>query len=493
MLPKLQKMQSSLTVGWRAYHKISRKAFDALDLKETVTSSFGSFVSGVKAEQLSDLVLHRSKRMILDNIGVGLLGSTSHVFDICLNYCRHMFAQDPVSSVYGRSGLKLSPTLAAFTNGVAVHSMDFDDTWHPATHPSGAVLPALLAAAQMLPANSKRSGLDLLLAFNVGIEIQGRLMRFSQEAHNIPKRFHPPSVVGTMGSAAAIAKFLKFNSNQCINALAIAASFAGAPMANAATQAKPIHIGNAARLGFEAALLASKGMEGSATILDDTPGCFGFSAFYGDYQPQEIPPLEQTCFLLEEQDMAFKRFPAHLGMHWVVDAAISVRQLATLNEGAFSPSMIEKIILRVPASRYINRPFPKTEHEARHSFQFNACSALLDGDVSIDSFSESKLQRANLSELLNKVELQHPEDNLANFEKMYGEVVLVLKNNDILCGRCDTFYGHWRNPLSRESLVKKFKNNASYVLQQDNIEAIIESVENLENMKDCSMLSSYLE
>lgn len=66
--------------------------------------------------------------------------------------------------------------------------MDFDDTWHPATHPSGAVLPALLAAAQLLPENSKPSGADLLLAFNVGIEIQGRLMRFSQEAQNIPKR-----------------------------------------------------------------------------------------------------------------------------------------------------------------------------------------------------------------------------------------------------------------------------------------------------------------
>lgn len=68
------------------------------------------------------------------------------------------------------------------------HSMDFDDTWHPATHPSGAVLPALLAASQMLPPNTKPTGLDFLLAFNVGLEVQGRLMHFSTEAHDIPKR-----------------------------------------------------------------------------------------------------------------------------------------------------------------------------------------------------------------------------------------------------------------------------------------------------------------
>ena len=66
--------------------------------------------------------------------------------------------------------------------------MDFDDTWHPATHPSGAVLPALLAVSDMMPQNRKPSGLDLLLAFNVGIEIQGRLMRFSNGASNIPKK-----------------------------------------------------------------------------------------------------------------------------------------------------------------------------------------------------------------------------------------------------------------------------------------------------------------
>lgn len=66
--------------------------------------------------------------------------------------------------------------------------MDFDDTWHPATHPSGAVLPALLALSDMMPPNRKPNGLDLLVAFNVGIEIQGRLMRFSKGTSNIPKR-----------------------------------------------------------------------------------------------------------------------------------------------------------------------------------------------------------------------------------------------------------------------------------------------------------------
>lgn len=67
--------------------------------------------------------------------------------------------------------------------------MDFDDTWHPATHPSGAVLPVLMALSEALPPSPKLSGLDLLLAFNVGIEVQGRLLDFSKEASDIPKRY----------------------------------------------------------------------------------------------------------------------------------------------------------------------------------------------------------------------------------------------------------------------------------------------------------------
>lgn len=122
---------------------------------------------------------------MLDTLGVGLIGTRTAVFNKALKYSQS-FKSKEKSSVWGKSDISLPAHYAAFVNGIAVHSMDFDDTWHPATHPSGAVLPALLALAEALP--YKPSGLDLLLAFNVGIEVQGRLMRFSREAHNIPER-----------------------------------------------------------------------------------------------------------------------------------------------------------------------------------------------------------------------------------------------------------------------------------------------------------------
>ncbi|XP_072252014.1 cis-aconitate decarboxylase-like [Leuresthes tenuis] len=464
--------------------------------EDTVTASFGKFINGVTSQHLSSVVLHRSKRMVLDSIGVGLIGSTTEVFETALKHCQRMYGPANISSVYGRGGIKLSPTLAAFVNGVATHSMDFDDTWHPATHPSGAVLPAVLALSDMMPANNKPSGLDFLLAFNVGIEIQGRLMRFSNEAQNIPRRFHPPSVVGTMGSAAACARLLSLDPSQSSHALAIAASLAGAPMANAATQSKPLHIGNAARLGLEAALLASRGLEASPLVLDAVAGVAGFNAFYEDYMPQplESPNENGHMFLLEEQDIGFKRFPAHLGMHWVADAAASVHKLLVgLGPGKVSSAEVQDILLRVPQSKYINRPFPESEHEARHSFQFNACSALLDGEVTVQSFTPAAINRPELHALLSRVRMEHPHDNPANFNIMYGEVQVTLVGGDILKGRCDTFYGHWRNPLTNESLRKKFRNNAEVVLPSEKVERLIEVVEELERLGDCRALLSQLQ
>ncbi|KAL4635510.1 cis-aconitate decarboxylase isoform X1 [Arapaima gigas] len=459
-------------------------------LHKAVTQSFGAAISNWSPAHLNNTVVHRSKRMILDTLGVGLLGSTTPVFSTALQYSRRYKTQES-SSVWGQAGLSLPPQSAAFINGIAVHSMDFDDTWHPATHPSGAILPALLALAETLP--QRPSGLELLLAFNVGIEVQGRLMRFSREAHHIPRRFHPPAVVGVMGSAAATAKLLNLSPTQCVEALAVAASYAGAPMANAATQTKPLHVGNAARQGLEATQLALLGLEGNKAILD-LPS--GFGVFYGDYTPVELAAeLQNTSYkwVLEEQDVAVKRFPAHLGMHWVADAAAAVRAQLLLEKPTFNPSEVTRVTLKVPSSKYINRPLPTTEHEARHSFQFSGCSALLDGHVSVDSFSGHQMERKALKELLLRTRVENPEDNVPNFNTMYCEVEVEMADGQSCTARCDTFYGHWRKPLSQEDLVGKFKANAATVLPLEAVEAVANIVENLERIPDCSVLISYLQ
>uniref|UniRef100_A0A670Y0Z4 Aconitate decarboxylase 1 n=1 Tax=Pseudonaja textilis TaxID=8673 RepID=A0A670Y0Z4_PSETE len=453
-----------------------------------ITGNFANVIHGLKPSHLTERVVQRSKRMILDTLGVGLVGTRTDVFQKLIQYSK-IYSSDSSSSVWGCSTLKLPPLYAALVNGVAIHSMDFDDTWHPTTHPSGPVLSALMAVAEGVAKNQKVSGCDLLLAFNVGIEVQGRLMTFSKEASNLPKRFHPPSILGTMGSAAATAKLLGLDQLKCKEAMAVAASYAGAPLANAATQTKPLHMGNASRHGVEAALLASLGLQANKLILDLESG---FGAFYMDYLPQMLPSLQSYSWLLDQQDVAFKSFPAHLGTHWMAEAALAVRKHLARSGESLLTSRIKAIVLDVPNIRYVDRPFPSSEHEARHSFQFAACTALLDGFVSAESFTSQRLSRPELNDLFRKTSLEHSPDNLPSFNSLYCGVKVVLQDGDSREERCETFYGHWRKPLSRGDLVKKFHANAISAVSPEVAESIVEAVDRLESLEDCGELFSLL-
>ncbi|GFO03326.1 cis-aconitate decarboxylase [Plakobranchus ocellatus] len=460
----------------------------------SVTSWISDVASRTMRQHLSDITVHRSKRMLLDTLGVGVLGADT---EISRQFTRATFMLGQGGGakqseggagkrgcrvggtgavLWGSRSTRASPVTAAYLNGVSVHSMDMDDTWHPATHPSGPTLPAVLALAETLQHDSAGSvGVsleDVLVAYNVGIQVQGLLLRSAKSACNIPSRFHPPAVVGVMGSAAACANLMGLGPAKCRAALGIAASNAGAPMANAGTTTKPLHAGKAARAGLEAAFLADQGIEGNPNILDMPSG---FGAFYEDFDPEALlaENASNSEFLLHHQDIALKRFPAHLGMHWTIDAAMSVR--ANLAEDASVPldlTNINKILIRAPPSKYINRPLPASEHEARHSFQFNACTALLDGQVIPASYHDSARTRPELLNLLSKTEIETPEDNHASFNEMYVEVCLFLKDGSEVKGRCDTPYGHWRNPLSDADVVRKFERNTAVLPHQSRQEIV---------------------
>lgn len=150
-----------------------------------MTSWLSDRISNATISDLSDVTIERSKRTILDTLGVGVLGSKTHISETVRACLGH--DNTHTSSVWGTDS-KVSAPIAAYLNGVSVHSMDFDDTWHPATHPSGAVLPAVLALTEHMEGICRPNTGDILLAYNVGLETQAVLLRCSRQARDIPHR-----------------------------------------------------------------------------------------------------------------------------------------------------------------------------------------------------------------------------------------------------------------------------------------------------------------
>jgi aconitate decarboxylase len=295
-----------------------------------------------------------------------------------------------------------------------------------------------------------------------------------------------------MGSAAASANLLGLGPKKSLHTLAIAASFAGAPMANAGTLTKPLHAGKSARSGLEAALLADQGIEGNENILDMESG---FGAFYPDYDPQTLleEVHESDHLILHNQDIAIKSYPCHLGMHWAIDASLQVRKQISEIYGELDVNFVKSIEIFAPKSKYINRPIPATEHEARHSFQFTACSALLEGIVTPDTFKFHNIaqERRDLHTLLRKTAIINPENNTPCFDTMYVDVTVTLTNGQKFSARCTEPYGHWRRPLKDQDLKKKFLSNSS-LLPEFKQAKIIKLVSKMSATNTSSELSNLL-
>src|SRR4051812_28368443 len=105
---------------------------------------------------------------LLDTVAAGGAGSGGG--GVCLG----RGAADERGDCLTFDGRLLGARAAALVNGTAAHALDFDD-WLPAAgvHPSAPLLPALLAAADLVTAaGGEVDGSRLLTAFVAGFEIQ---------------------------------------------------------------------------------------------------------------------------------------------------------------------------------------------------------------------------------------------------------------------------------------------------------------------------------
>ena len=164
---------------------------------------------------------------------------------------------------------RTSPGLAALANGVAAHSLDYDDMCFVSlAHPSCALVPAILAAGELVHAQPTA----LLDAYVVGFELECRLGNVMNPRHYHQRGWHCTSSIGTLGAAAAAARVLGLDAHAVQHALGIAASSACGLKENIGSMVKPLHAGMAARNGVMAARLAQRGFTASPHAIDGPQG-----------------------------------------------------------------------------------------------------------------------------------------------------------------------------------------------------------------------------
>ena len=161
-------------------------------------------------------------------------------------------------------------------------------------------------------------------AFILGVEVECRIGNAVSPGH-YARGWHITSTCGVFGAAAACARLLGLSADQIANAIGIAASQSAGIVENLPSAAKNVGVGNAARNGLFAALLAAEGYGRFATRAIEGPPRLG--ACHGDE-----PDLERLAGGLgktwEIAKNTYKPYPAGIVFHAVIDACFNLRREA---------------------------------------------------------------------------------------------------------------------------------------------------------------------
>lgn len=416
----------------------------------TLTGAFVANLIEIHATALARPgAIARMDDLVMDGIAVGLAGANEPGPALLADQARGMTggAEPAGATLLARDG-RLPPVVAARINGAAMHVLDYEPMWNPANHAVSTVLPALLALAETDGA-SAMDGPAVLAAFATGIEAQARLRRASRQFEPGDLVFHPPSVVGPIGSAIACGLLLRLDAEALCHAVGIAASRAGGVLINVGSMTKALHCGAAAADGLEAAQLAARGFTADPDVLDGPRGYL--RAFFGDDTDNDAltvdAPLAAT-----DPGPAFKFYPSQYGTHFVISAALALR--ASLPDDA----RIETVTITCPPMPYVDRPSPASGLAGKFSFQYVAAVALLDGRVNLASFTDARRFRADVEALLTRIKIKSDPAREGRFDRMRVDLEVQLGGGARRRSMCDGPDGIWGRPVTGDRLAAKARD-----------------------------------
>ncbi|HLW48511.1 MAG TPA: MmgE/PrpD family protein [bacterium] len=445
-----------------------------------LTRDVAEWVAGASIDDAGDRVVEAARSAIIDTVAVILAGAGEPVTRIVAE----TVAEDGASGVADRLGARLRTSMegAAFINGVSGHALDYDDVNRSVIgHPSVAVFPAALAAAQGVRASGRR----LAEAYTAGVEVMTKLGRAMGSAH-YRTGWHATSTLGALGAAAAAGKIFRLEPGALQHALAIAASTAAGSRQNFGTMTKPFHPGHAARCGVLAARLAQKGMTGDTAILEAPLGYFAMFS-YGEARIDGVGASLGRPYDVVSPGMNVKRYPCCYATHRAADAVLDL-----VREHELRAPEVESAEVRVPPGGLaaVTRDRPRTGLEGKFSLPYVVAAAMLDGRLTLETFTDDMVRRPEAQALLERVRPVEDPAIPVEFnaiEEGYVVVRVRRRGGTVLERKVDYPRGAPQNPLSRGELHDKFRDCARGVLPREQSEralALLGAIEQLAHLDD---------
>jgi len=460
---------------------------------KSLTDEVAGFVVSTRSNGIPADVAHLGKRSVLDGIGLALAGAASECADITHQYLQSLaFAPDGGCTVIG-SSLRLPARFAAFANGLAIHADDYDDTqlavakdrvYGLLTHPTAPALPPVLALAE----RERRNGADLMLAYQVAVEVECKVAEAIAPRH-YQHGFHSTATCGSIGAAAGAAKILGLDRETTRRALSLGATQAGGLRENFGTMTKPFHAGRAAENGVVAAEMAELGFTASPTGLEADRGFF--RAAGGGYSPEMIEGKLGNPWTFHFPGVSIKPHPSGSLTH----PGMAVMK-ALILEHDIKPGRVKRVAVgtnhNMPNALIHHQP--KNELQAKFSMEFCMAILLLERKAGLWQFTDEVVNRPDVQAMIAKVDFAvHPEAEAAGFDKMTTIIEIELDDGKVIKGQADFGKGSPANPMTDDELSEKFRQCAAWGgLSPDEAQAVLDLVWRIEELRDVNELTRLL-
>jgi len=457
-----------------------------------LTQYVARFINETEFQDIPANVVELGKKSTLDGLGLAFAGSVAQSGQLVRKHLDSLSLGEGSATLIG-GGRKVAPRFAAFSNGVAIHADDYDDTqlavaetrvYGLLTHPTAPALPAALAMGEQLGA----SGQAVMLAYQLGVEVECKIAEAIDPRH-YQTGFHATATCGTFAAAAAASRLMGLNLDATARALSVAGSQSAGLRENFGTMTKPFHAGRSSESGIVAAQFASSGWTATDKILEAPRGFF--RAAGGGYDDAAIENKLGAPWTFAEPGISIKPHPSgsltHPGM---------TEMLRLILENDIKPDQVKNIRVgtnsNMPNALIHHRPVD--ELQAKFSMEFCMAILLLERRAGLAKFTDETVHRADVKQMIEKVSFViDDEAERAGYHKMTTIIDIELQDGRKISGRADFGKGSPSNPMSYEEVAEKFGECADFArIDRSRADDIIAMVRDLESLPDITKLTALL-
>jgi 2-methylcitrate dehydratase PrpD len=438
-----------------------------------LTRTLAERAIALRYDELPSPVRELARQCILDYLGVALAGAEDPLVRILLDEMAEA-GGSPQASVIGHEA-RLPALSAALVNGAASHALDYDDVnMAMPGHPSVAILPGLLALAEL----KGSAGRDVITAFVAGYETACRIGAALQPGHyNLG--FHSTGTVGSFGAAAACARLLGLDAERTAMALGVVGTQAAGLKSQFGTMCKPFHAGKAAQNGLLAARLAQRGFSSRTDIVECVQG---FALTHGpDFAADAALATPEAGFHVHSN--LFKYHAACYFTHAPIECGRRLRV-----EQRLTPEVIASITLRLDAScdRVCNIPVPVDGLQSKFSLRQTVAMALAGIDTaSLGAYSAENAREPGLMQLRERVRFEWQE----GWPQTLCELELELVDGRCISARHDAGVPAADIAAQGERLAAKFDALVAPVLGAPRGRELREMISDLDDLDDIRSLT----